>query len=96
MLKNVIGFISNMIEGIFDLPNAMKSGILRLKLFVKDQILKFENLTETNLELGKYHLHNGNINDAMIRFRIAGWLLRKDNPEIHYWLGSGAEDVFSR
>ena len=67
----------------------MKNFVRWVETFFHNQNRKFKNLTETNLELGKYHLYSGNIRDAIIRFRILKWLFDKKNPEIDYWLGWG-------
>lgn len=54
---------------------------------INDQFLKWENVIETNIDLGKYHLKCGNVRDAIMRFKIARFFFDKENHEIHYWLG---------
>lgn len=85
--RNLYYYLSCGVSITFNLPKVIKNQSLRLRLFINDQILKYENIVETNIDLGKYHLRLGNMRDAIIRFRIARFFFGKENPEIHYWLG---------
>lgn len=85
--RNVVYYSSYAITASFNLPTIIKNSRMHLKLFINDQLLKYENIVETNIDLGKYHLRLGNLRDAMIRFKIARFFFGKENPEIHYWLG---------
>jgi SAM-dependent methyltransferase len=87
VFKRLLTFLSNIGEYIFNIKYIFTSAQQKLILFIHDQKMKFSNLTETNIELGKYHLHTGHIKDAILRFRIAKILFDKNNPEIDYWLG---------
>lgn len=85
--RNIADFVLNFGNIFINSPQILKNSLLKLKLFINDQFLRFENIVDTNIELGKYHLHNGDINDAIIRFHVARFFFDKENPEIHYWLG---------
>jgi SAM-dependent methyltransferase len=87
IFKRLAEFFSNITDYITDIPDILQELKQKLTLFIHDQKMKFGNLTETNIDLGKYHLHTGHIKDAILRFRIAKMLFDKDNPEINYWLG---------
>lgn len=87
MLRNIALFLSSMFKNLADLPYDFRENMVKFRLHINDQFLKFENITETNIELGLQHLNNGDIKDAILRFKIARWLFDKENPEIHYYLG---------
>jgi tetratricopeptide (TPR) repeat protein len=87
IVRNITSSISYILRNLIDLPYDFRNNMVRLRLFINDQFLKFENITETNIDLGLEHLRNGDIKDAILRFRIARWLFEKDSPEIHYYLG---------
>lgn len=43
---------------------------------MRDVVEKWQKLRDiggTNLELGRYHLAQGNLDDALFRFRLAAW-----------------------
>ena len=47
----------------------------------------FKNISRTNIDLGIYHLTNGNIKDAIIRFILVDKLFAPGNEEARYYLG---------
>lgn len=51
---------------------------------MRENLRDFNN---TNLRLGKYHLFNKNINDAIFRFWLVEKIFDPDNPEACYYLG---------
>jgi|GEM_PF-703567 len=85
--RNVSNFFVEAFFATIGLPKTIKNFVIRAKMFVHDQFLKFVNIVDTNISLGKYHLECGHINDAIIRFRIAQFFFDKENSEINYWLG---------
>ncbi|WP_232296912.1 methyltransferase domain-containing protein [Candidatus Orientia mediorientalis] len=48
--------------------------------------MKLKNLGAANIDLGIYHLRNGNYNEAIIRFKIVLMLLKKETDQANYWL----------
>lgn len=87
LIRNVTFFLSNSIKNIGDWPYETKKFITKIKLWIYDQFIMFEDIVETNIGLGKQHLHNGDIKDAILRFKIVRWLFDKENEEVHYYLG---------
>jgi len=87
LLRHILNFISNISDYLSNIPEFFINSRKKIDIFLHDQLIKFKNLTETNIELGKHHLYNGNIKDAIIRFRLAKMFFDQDNPEIDYWLG---------
>ncbi|MGV2432153.1 MAG UNVERIFIED_CONTAM: class I SAM-dependent methyltransferase [Rickettsiaceae bacterium] len=85
--KKIASFVLELYNTIRDMPKLYRESLVELKLFIRNQIFKLQNITETNIELGKYHLNNGDIGDAILRFKIAKLLFDKENPVINYWLG---------
>ncbi len=55
--------------------------------FIHKAKIKVKNLFQTNLQLGVYHIKNGNIKDAIFRFKILHCLFGKGHKDSHYWLG---------
>lgn len=53
---------------------------------LKDIKRKLLNLKQSNLELGIEHIYNGNIKDAVFRFKFILKFLDKNSKEAHYWL----------
>lgn len=47
----------------------------------------FKDLGKTNLDLGKYHFYNQNLNDAIFRFKIVNKFFSHDNRKANYYLG---------
>lgn len=87
IIRNIASFVTYIFNNLAYLPYDIKDQMRKIRLFINDQFLKFENITETNIQLGLEHLRNGDIKDAILRFRIAKWLFDKENPELHYHLG---------
>lgn len=53
---------------------------------VDDAKIKVKDIPKTNFSLGKYHMVNGNIKDAIFRFKLVS-MLRPDDMEAFYYLG---------
>jgi len=56
-----------------------------LKASFLDLLNHFKVLREANIDLGKYHLMEGNLKDANIRFWLTNKFFAKDDPENKYW-----------
>ena len=56
--------------------------------------LKLKDLSGTNFDLGVYHLQNGNVKDALIRFRILK-RFKSTNPLVDYYLCHCYVDLFN-
>lgn len=48
---------------------------------------KLQNVADSNLKLGLFHLEEGNINDAILRFKLVNKYLSTGNKTASYWLG---------
>lgn len=73
-------------EVIVKLPKKIKELYSEIKDEVKDFLPKIKDIATTNYKLGIYHIENGNMRDAKLRFM----LLTKLKPEMampHYHLG---------
>ncbi len=72
---------------IKNFPVWYKSQIQELKNYFANIKYRLSHLQETNLELGVYHLHKGNINDAIIRFTLIDKFIAPADQLANYWLG---------
>jgi tetratricopeptide (TPR) repeat protein len=86
---------------ILTISNAFKScaeAILSFPDFIKKQSTRFvkdlyqlrynlNNLAESNMNLGIYHLRCRNYNDAIFRFKLVDKFLDPNNKLANYWLG---------
>jgi predicted TPR repeat methyltransferase len=71
---------------IRDLPETIAANRASFKGQGKVMLAKLKNLSETNYNLGLYHLRRGNIADAMMRFRLALWI-KPGQAMAYYQLG---------
>jgi tetratricopeptide (TPR) repeat protein len=72
---------------IKNLPNLYRTKSSEFKNYLADFRHKLSNLSDTNYDLGLYHLHRQNLNDAIIRFKLIDKFLRPDDPKANYLLG---------
>lgn len=79
--------ILDFLEYFTSIPKHVRGMTQAITIFIHDQRIKFQNILETNIELGKHHLFRGKISDALFRFKIAHFLFDPQNKEINYWLG---------
>ncbi|RTK92420.1 MAG: methyltransferase domain-containing protein [Rickettsiales bacterium] len=90
-MNNIFVKMKNTIKKIF-------SGIIYLpkKIYtLVDQIIndcitlriKMKDLAKSNIDVGQYHLRNGNYNDAIFRFKLVDKFLDKNNIIANYYLG---------
>lgn len=83
-LKEKITFFYRFFKDLPDFINKKRSEI---KNYITDLNYKLKNLKEVNLKLGKYHITSGNINDAILRFKLINKFLSPNNLEANNWLG---------
>ncbi|NRB10003.1 MAG: methyltransferase domain-containing protein [Rickettsiaceae bacterium] len=80
LFKSSVAFIVN-------LPSSILKGKAWFKSYIKQFHYNLNNLSESNLKLGIYHLENRNFNDAIFRFKFVDKYLDKGNKEANYYLG---------
>ncbi|WP_342270800.1 palindromic element RPE1 domain-containing protein [Rickettsia endosymbiont of Orchestes rusci] len=71
---------------ITNIPNWCKNKILDSTNYYNDCKHKLSHLKETNFELGIDHLYKGNLNDAILRFKLVDKFFARADPKIYYWL----------
>lgn len=57
------------------------------KNYINDFKFRFSNLSESNFELGMYHLYRQNLNDAIFRFKLIDKFFAPNDQRANYWLG---------
>jgi SAM-dependent methyltransferase len=91
MGNNILLGIKNTIKSFFkyicELPTFVKNQIQRLKSEFTTLHQKLKNISDSNIELGIYHLKNGNYRDAIFRFKLVEKYLDPNNKLACYWLG---------
>lgn len=91
MITKIFKYIQNtmmeFIEYFTSIPSFLRGFFVNVTVFLHDQKIKFQDILQTNIELGKHHLFRGRVNDALLRFRIANTLFDTQNKEINYWIG---------
>lgn len=63
----------------FRLPQTLYFKICDIWQEICDLRIKLQNISQTNHDLGVYHLNNNNLNDAIIRFKLLGFISRNDD-----------------
>lgn len=58
----------------------------KINRVLNDAKVKLQDIPQANFDLGKYHMVNGNIKDAIFRFKLVS-MLRPDNMKAFYYLG---------
>lgn len=80
-VRNIFINNANKLKEVYLFITSLPSYIAQKVALAKQHILevksKFKNLGATNVDLGIYHLQNGNYNEAIIRFKIVLMLLKK-------------------
>lgn len=84
LATRVSNFINQQISNVslvkkyfFDKISEAKNHISNVKLALKD-------LRGTNVSLALYHLRQGNLNDALLRFKIIDLFISPNDEEVHY------------
>ncbi|KJV54454.1 ubiE/COQ5 methyltransferase family protein [Orientia tsutsugamushi str. Sido] len=89
-VRNIFINNANKLKEVYLFITSLPSYIAQKVALAKQHILevksKFKNLGATNVDLGIYHLQNGNYNEAIIRFKIVLMLLKKCSDQANYWL----------
>lgn len=87
-LGNLIGtLVKKIYNFIKELPRWWINKIQSFYEYQADFRRRLLNLEGTNMELGRYHLQQGNLNDAIVRFKIVRKLLNPKNESALYYLG---------
>ena len=88
-------FIFNRLQSFFNsMPTLklkdLKSLIGKCKNFIKETKVKLNNLSTTNFNLGIYHFNKGNLNDAILRFKLVKQFDKRHKElykDLDYFLG---------
>ena len=91
MISNSVKYIKNLASNFIDycisIPKYIRDTYNSWAFFVHDQKIKFQDILTTNIELGKHHLFQGRLSDALFRFRAVHFLFDSGNKEANYWIG---------
>ncbi|XVN40267.1 MAG: methyltransferase domain-containing protein [Rickettsia endosymbiont of Argas persicus] len=87
MLSKIKDKIKYYYSTIINIPNFIKNKILKFKNYLKDTKYKMNHLRQTNYELGLDHLYRGNLNDALLRFKLVDKFFNPHDSKTYYQLG---------
>ncbi|WP_395476812.1 methyltransferase domain-containing protein [Rickettsia endosymbiont of Pantilius tunicatus] len=87
MLSKIKDKIKHFCLTIINIPNFIKNKILEFKKYLNDCKYKMNHLSETNYELGLEHLYRGNLNDALLRFKLVDNFFSPNDSRVYYQLG---------
>jgi len=87
MLGKIKDKIKQYFLAIINIPNTIKNKITQFKNYLKDCRYKMNHLSETNYELGLDHLYRGNLNDALLRFKLVDKFFNPHDSKTYYQLG---------
>lgn len=87
MLSKIKDKIKHYYLTIINIPNSIKNKNLEFKNYLNDCRYKLNHLSETNYELGLDHLYRGNINDALLRFKLVDKFFNPHDSKTYYQLG---------
>jgi predicted TPR repeat methyltransferase len=73
--------------GIINAPGKIKRQFDQIKNDVRSLKNKLSDIVNSNIELGIYHLGQGNYRDAAFRFKLVEKYLDPKNKKANYWLG---------
>lgn len=80
----VSNFINKKISDIDLLKKYVLEKIIELKEHVANVKAGLRDLRSTNILLAFYHLRQGNVNDAILRFKIIDIFISPNDEEVHY------------
>jgi len=83
----MINSIKTFFVNISKLPTMIKDQLVETIGNFRNLRYRLNNLSESNMELGVFHLRNRNWNDAEFRFKLVIRFLDPGNKLAHYWLG---------
>lgn len=90
-MNNIFSGTKTTIQKIFseikNIPFYVKLQIRRLKREFTDFRSKLKNITQSNIDVGIYHLRSGHYNDAILRFKLVDKYLDPNNKIANYRLG---------
>lgn len=87
MLGKIKDKIKHYYLTIINIPNFIENKILEFKNYLANCKYKMNHLSETNYELGLDHLYRGNLNDALIRFKLVDKFFSPNDSKVYYQLG---------
>ena len=87
IFSKLVDYIKSGLAFVLRIPNLLKTQFLGIKENLVRLRYNLKNFTETNINLGIYHLNNQNYNDAIFRFRLIDKFLRPNDPFVNYWTG---------
>ena len=79
-----LGKVTILIQKILSFCINQKVGIAE---HISDTRYKLRHLHQTNIDLGIYHIKNGNFNDAILRFKLISNFLSPNDALADYFLG---------
>ena len=80
----VSNFINKQISDIALLKKYFFDKIIELKDHISNVKAGLRDLRSTNMSLAFYHLRQGNLNDAILRFKIIDIFISPSDEEVHY------------
>lgn len=80
-------FIINLRDKMLSLFSYLRMPVDNLCSHFPKLLSKLQNVADSNLKLGLFHLEEGNINDAILRFKLVNKYLSSGNKTASYWLG---------
>jgi hypothetical protein len=82
-----ISTIKNIVLGIINIPSVCINKVKEFRDYITNFKYKLSHFAESNFDLGIYHLHNLNLSDAIMRFKLVNRFSSTKNPLVDYWLG---------
>ena len=81
-------------KGPSSLKEKLRSLYSKLGEYLFELRFKLKNLSQTNFELGVYHLENGHLKDALMRFKLLK-MFKSTNPLLDYYICHCYVDLFN-
>ncbi|MBP7190005.1 MAG: methyltransferase domain-containing protein [Rickettsiaceae bacterium] len=85
--SSVAGGVTNTMNSVANLKNFFIEQYQDLKLHIEKVRTNLDNLKDTNIDLAWYHIKQGNISDALVRFKIIDTLIAPNDKEVFYGIG---------
>ena len=87
IFSKLVDYIKSGFAFVLGIPNLLKDQFFAIRENAARLRYNLKNFTETNINLGIYHLNNQNYNDAIFRFILVDKFLRPNDPFVNYWTG---------
>lgn len=85
IVKKFLIKLQNILFNFFtNFPEHVKSFVEYVSKYLENTRYKISNIVKINIQLGKYHIYQGNFSDALLRFNIVKNFLEKDNKDAIY------------